>query len=268
MLKHPKGPLAKAAVLCSSMVMIAAATLSPARFPLSPDAVIERYSAACHDQRTRLYGSSMEVYITAKLPKLDKEGRLRALRHISKVGLVTYDALEFEGDKTVNRGVIARYLAAETGAGNEASLDISPANYDFKYKGLSEEYGRQVYVFGLTPRKKRTGLFKGELSLDSRTYLPLRTSGRFVKTPSVLVRRIEFVREYEIHDGIAITRRIQSTVQTRLFGKAELTVEFSHLSPPESSASNATCSRRQETENRRHEAAGELEESLPTDFSL
>ena len=131
-----------------------------------------------------------------------------------------------------SRSVIARYLAAEaqTGAGNEDSFDITPANYNFKYKGLSEEYGRQVYVFGLTPRKKRTGLFKGELSVDSTTYLPLRTSGRFVKTPSVLVRRIEFVREYEVHDGIAITRRIQSTVQTRLFGKAELTVEFSNLS--------------------------------------
>ena len=245
MLKHPNGPWTTAAVLCSSMVMIAVATLSPARFPLSPDAVIERYSAACHDQRTRLYGSSMEVYITAKLPKLDKEGRLRALRRISKVGLVTYDALEFEGDKTVNRGVIARYLAAETqtGAGGVVSLDMTPANYTFKYKGLSEEYGRQVYVFGLTPRKKRIGLFKGELSVDSRTYLPLRASGRFAKNPSILVRRIEFVREYEIHDGIAITRRIQSTVQTRLFGKAELTVEFSHLSPPENFASPATCSR-------------------------
>src|SRR5678815_5663877 len=110
--------------------------------------------------------------------------------------------------------VIARYLAAEaqTGAGNEPSFDITPANYNFKYRGLSEEYGRQVYIFGLTPRKKRVGLFKGELSLDSRTYLPLRASGRFVTNPSVLVRRIEFVREYEIHDGSAITHRIQSTV--------------------------------------------------------
>jgi hypothetical protein len=242
MLKHPNGPLTTAAVLCC--FIMAAATLSAARFPLSPDAVIERYSAACHDQGSRLYGSSMEVYITAKLPKLAKQGRLHALRHISKVGFVTYEALEFEGDKTIKSSVIARYLAAEaqTGAGNEASFDVTPANYNFKYKGLSEEYGRQVYVFSLTPRKKRAGLFKGELSLDSRTYLPLRAAGRFVKNPSMLVRRIEFVREYEIHNGTAITRRIQSTIQTRLFGNAELTVEFSHWSPSENFASPATCS--------------------------
>ena len=244
MLKRPNGPLTTAAVLCSAMGLMTAATLSPARFPLSPDAVIERYSAACHDQSTRLYGSSMEVYISAKLPKLDKQGRLHALRHISKIGFVTYEALGFEGDNTIKNSVIARYLAAEAqaGAGNEGSLDMTPANYTFKYKGLSEEYGRQVYVFALTPRKKRAGLFKGELFVDSRTYLPLRASGRFVKSPSILVRRIEFVREYEIHDGFATTRRIQSTVQTRLFGKAELMVEFS-LSPPENIANPATCSR-------------------------
>ena len=110
MLKHPNGPFTMAVVLYSSLGMMAAATLSPARFPLSPDAVVERYSAACHEQGTRLYGSSMEVYITAKLPKLDKQGRLHALRHISKVGFVTYEALEFEGDTTIRNSVIARYL--------------------------------------------------------------------------------------------------------------------------------------------------------------
>src|SRR5205085_3707418 len=130
----------------------------------------------------------MEVNITAKLPKLDKQGRLHALRHISDIGSVTYEALEFEGDKAIKSNVIARYLAAEvqTGAGNDAPFSITPANYNFKYKGLSEEYGRQVYVFGLTPRKKRAGLFKGELALDSRTFLPLRSSDRFVKNPSLL----------------------------------------------------------------------------------
>ena len=97
MLKYPNGPVTMAAVLYSSMGMIAATTPSPARFPLSPDAVIERYSAARRDQATRLYGSSAEVYITAKLPKLDKQGRLHALRHISDIGSVTYEALEFEG---------------------------------------------------------------------------------------------------------------------------------------------------------------------------
>ena len=37
------------------------------------------------------------------------------------------------------------------------------ANYKFKYKGMATNDGRTVHVFQLTPRKKRVGLFKGEL---------------------------------------------------------------------------------------------------------
>jgi len=228
-------------------VASSAATPAAGRFPLGPDAVIERYSAAYDEQRKRLYGASMEVDIEAKLPKFNKNGRLHALRHISRAGGVTYDVLEFEGDNTIKKSVIARYLSAEvqTQESDRVSREITPANYKFKYKGLSQERGRQVYVFQLTPRSKRLGLFKGELLVDSWSYLPLRESGRFVKNPSIFLKKIEFVREYEIHDGVAFPRRIQSTVQTRFFGRAEITVEFSHLSlAPAGESARCTAGRR------------------------
>ena len=55
----------------------------------------------------------MEVEIAGAIPKLKKQGRLHALRRISALGRITYDALKFEGDNTVKREVIARYLSAE-----------------------------------------------------------------------------------------------------------------------------------------------------------
>ena len=72
----------------------------------------------------------MEVDIEASLPKLKKQGRLQALRHISRLGRITYDALHFEGDNTVKNNVIAKYLAAETEAQSDAStsLAVTPAN--------------------------------------------------------------------------------------------------------------------------------------------
>jgi hypothetical protein len=79
-------------------------------------------------------------------------------------------------------------------------------------------------------------LFKGELWLDAETCLPVRESGRFVKSPSIFLRRIEFVREYDIRDGVAIPRQIESTVETRLVGKAELTVRFHNISLAENPA--------------------------------
>src|SRR5258708_28107090 len=112
----------------------------PESSPPRKSAVTKRYPGPGRDKSPRLYGSSMEVYITAKPPKLDKQGRLHALRHISKVGFVTYEVLEFEGDKTIKSSVIARYLAAEaqSRADTDTSFDITPAYYNFKYTAFTE----------------------------------------------------------------------------------------------------------------------------------
>src|SRR5437868_6137290 len=196
-----------------------------------PEALVDSYQNASREQSVRLRGASMEVDIEASLPKLQKHGRLHALRRISRLGRVTYEGLRFEGDNTIKNSVIARYVAGETQAQwNDGALAITPANYKFKYKALSISDGRQIHVFQLTPRKKRVGLFKGELWLDAETSLPLRESGRFVKSPSIFLKRIEFVREYEIRGGVAIPREIDSTVETRIVGKAELTVRFHNVS--------------------------------------
>jgi hypothetical protein len=205
--------------------------------PVGPEALVNSYQNVSREQRVRLRGASMEVDIEASLPKLQKHGRLHALRRISRLGRVTYESLHFEGDNTIKNSVIARYVAGETqGQWNEGDLAITPANYKFKYKGLSSREGRQLHVFQLTPRQKRVGLFKGELWLDAETCLPLRESGRFVKNPSIFLRKIEFVRQYEIRDGVAIPREIDSTVETRIVGKAELTVRFHNVSLAENTA--------------------------------
>jgi len=203
---------------------------------VAPLSIVDTYAAISSAQSERMRGSSMEVDIEAALPKLKKQGRLHALRHISRLGRITYEILHFEGDNTVKTNVIARYLAADiqAQANDDSSLAVTPANYKFKYTGVISGAGRHVYVFHLTPRKKRVGTFKGELWLDAQTCLPVRESGRWVKNPSLFVRRIDFVREYDIENGLAIPRQIESTVETRLVGKAELTIRFHDVALAES----------------------------------
>ncbi len=196
-----------------------------------PEAVVDTYTAISREQGERLRGASMEVEIEANLPQLQKQGRLHALRHISRLGRITYEAIRFEGDKTVKSNIIARYLAAEAEAqsADESLMAITPANYKFKYKGRSGEGDNQIYIFQLTPRKKRVGLFKGELWIDAATCLPVRESGRLVKNPSIFLKRVEFVREYYIRGGVAVPLQIASTVETRLVGRAEVTVHFRNV---------------------------------------
>jgi hypothetical protein len=70
----------------------------------------------------------------------------------------------------------------------------------------------------------------GDLWLDAETHLTVRESGRLVKNPSIFLKRVEFVRDYAIEGGIAIPARAQYSVDTRLVGKTNLSVDFSSVS--------------------------------------
>jgi len=197
-----------------------------------PEVIVANYCNATRDQDLSARNASMDVDIDASLPQLKKHGRLHALRHISALGRITYERLFFEGDGTVKNQVIARYLAAEVEAQKDQapSLAVTPANYKFKYKGQSELLGRTAFVFEVSPKKKRVGLFKGEVWIDTATYLRVQETGYLVKNPSIFLKKVAFVRRYEIRGGISVPLQVQSVVDTRLVGKAELTIDFSNYS--------------------------------------
>ena len=174
----------------------------------------------------------MEVEIHGALPNLKKSGVLRALRRISSLGRITYQVLGFEGDRTVQKEVITRYIQAEIDAQNSASaaMAVEPDNYKFHYKGRGRVEGRDAFLFQVTPRRKRDGLFRGDVWIDSATFLKVEESGYFVKNRSVFLKRVAFTRKYEIRDGMSVPLRTESVANVRLIGKAELTIDYTNFS--------------------------------------
>jgi len=207
----------------------------------SESEVLQRYLTASETQKAAMRGLRSDVDIDATLPKLKKQGHMHALRSISKVGRVTYRALGFNGDATIKNDVIARYLTAEVQAqGSGQDLSITPANYKFKFHGLQDRDGQQVYILAVSPRKKQVGFFKGEVWLDPQTCMPLREQGRFVKNPSIFFRRMDFVRQYELRDGVSRPRHIDSVVQTRIVGPVQISINFDNYTiVPDDEAADA-----------------------------
>lgn len=191
--------------------------------------ILGKYLEAKQTQQAALRGVQMEVEIDAKLPRQEKHGKLLALRSISRLGMITYKALGFSGDNTIKNEVIARYLAEESKPHDNA---LTLQNYKFKYKGIAHHGGIPVYVFDVTPRKKAEGLFRGQIWLDAATAMPVRESGRPVKT-SLLVKKMEFVQDYEIRNGVAIPKHFQGTADIRIVGRAELSIDYSKFSRQE-----------------------------------
>jgi hypothetical protein len=167
------------------------------------------------------------VEIEAWLPKLEKQGRLRAIRRLVPRGRPSYQVLETAGDQTVRQQVIVRYLSAEVRAAAipAASVAITPANYRFRYDGFVINGDSVAYVYQITPRQKRQGLIKGELWLDGETGTAVRQSGYLVKQPSMFIKHVDVTRETVLRDGIAETRITHLSLDTRLIGRAELTIQ-------------------------------------------
>jgi hypothetical protein len=164
---------------------------------------------------------------------LKEQGKMKFLRTVPKLGKIFYQKLgEFVGDKTVQNQIIKRYVEMEEEGPGEESIAITPANYKFRLKSRMTVGEQQTYVFELTPKgKKRDGLFKGELWLDAATGMPLKERGELVKNPSPLwLKKVAFVNDFELQDGVAIPAHIECTVDTRIAGRAELSINFSNFS--------------------------------------
>jgi hypothetical protein len=215
------------AVLAAGILSFPALS-EPKASPVPEEQMVSRYLQATKAQQNALRGGTEEVDIDAAVPKYKKQGKLHALRSISRLGKITYKALGFSGDNVVKTEVIANYLKAEVEAASKGSSDVAltPQNYKFKYKGTEHWNGREVYVLHVNPRQKKAGLFKGELWLDAETYMPVRESGLMVKSPSFMLKKVEFVRDYELENGVSMPQRTESRVETRFFGKVELNVNY------------------------------------------
>ena len=216
------------ASIAGSVLLLTALSSAAATDDANLD-VIGKYLDATRVQQETLRGSQMEVSIDARLPRLEKQGRWRALRIVPRLGKITYKALGFSGDTTVKQEVIARYLSMESDQHDTNSIAITPANYKFQLKARLTQGDKHIDIFQLNPRTKKVGLFKGELWLDAETGMPVRISGQWVKSPSVFVKKVEFVQDFELQNGVSLPSHIESTVDTRVAGRAELSINFSNF---------------------------------------
>lgn len=172
---------------------------------------------------------TVDVTITASIPSMGKLGKLHARRRHPVAGKLSYEGMQFEGDKLIKTNVIARYLSAELDAQRpeeKLATQISPTNYEFKLKAHENLNGHDTLVFQVKPKKKRTGLFHGQIWVDAETRQPVKEVGKLAKLPSIWVKEITFTREYENVDGVAVPARIISDVNTRLVGKAHIDIDF------------------------------------------
>jgi Outer membrane lipoprotein-sorting protein len=102
---------------------------------------------------------------------------------------------------------------------NNGSTDLSPANYDFHFLREEDLNGQHCYVLEMVPRRKDKTLLRGQIWVDSTTYLLHRTKGEPAKAPSWWLQDARIVLVYGEVGGMWLQTASESTADVRLLGR-------------------------------------------------
>jgi len=195
---------------------------------MAPELALETYFRRLQRQNVQLGAYTAKTVIAADLPSTAQHGEFELTRSYSAPNSLKFQPVRFEGDGFVKSNVIVRLLQSEAShvQKNEGyATAINDQNYKFSFRGDDQIGGRVVHVYSVKPRDKRVGLFKGHIAVDVTTGSLVRAEGEFVKSPSVFIKKIEFVQDFTDVAGFTLPVHMHSVADTRVYGKAIVEVE-------------------------------------------
>lgn len=210
---------------------------------MSPDLALSTYQKRAGRQPLELAGYSAATLIRAELPRTSQHGEFELERHYVAPHTLTFRALRYIGDGFVKTNVIARLLQSEVDhvqKDDPAATALRPENYKFSCKGTTQIAGRTVHIFQVKPRKKHPGLFKGHIFLDAYTGSLARAEGHVVKSPSLFVKKIDFVQEYADVNGFTLPVHLHTEAKATLVGRTIVDIVNRDYQPLPSSLQPAT----------------------------
>jgi hypothetical protein len=189
---------------------------------MAPELALHIFERRSSVQAEQLASYSVTILICAQLPNTSQSGEYELQERYSAPRALVFEALRFTGDNFIKHNVILHLLQSEVEhlqKDDPALTAITTANYIFSYKGTSLLEGRQVHVYQLKPRHKRSGLFKGRILLDAYSGSLMRAEGRLVKSPSFFVKKIDFVQDFADIGSFTFPVHLHSEAQVRLLGR-------------------------------------------------
>lgn len=195
-------------------------SVGPAR--LGPEEALATYHRRMYEQATSLSAYSDTTVMKAELPETAQQAEYELQRQYAAPATLRFTPVNFKGDRFVKSNVLVRLLQSEVDHVSKrqgTQTAINDQNYKFSLKGTEDLNGVNCYVFQVKPRKKRVGLFKGRVYIDSYTGTMRRAEGTMVKSPSWWIKKIEFVQDFDEFGGFVFPTRMHSVNRVRLLGR-------------------------------------------------
>ena len=198
--------------------------------PQPESVAFARYLVSLEQHDPFTAAGPVAVLIEASLPHFYKDAQLLAIRRMGENERSEYLIAGLVGDGAALDEVTMRYFALQEEIEKlpSSSIQISPENYKFRLRGEVKTGIGSAYVYDITPRKRRRGLFKGQIWIEAGTGSEVLTSGHLEGAPSI-GSSVDFVRETKL-DGVGYARVTHLSFTVPLLGRSELVVTERPLS--------------------------------------
>jgi hypothetical protein len=184
------------------------------------ESIIAHMAQARSENRARLRPYS----VTRAYRLYSSEKQTARAEVIAQVTFVPPGLKEFVIQHTSGLGlgerIVRQMLESEIGiVKNYEATDMSPANYDFRFLRQQELDGQLCYVLEIRPRRKDKILLRGQIWVDSVTYLLHRTEGEPARSPSWWLKDARVVLTYNDVGGMWLQTSSESSAEVRLLGR-------------------------------------------------
>jgi hypothetical protein len=140
--------------------------------------------------------------------------------------------ISFEGSDLIRKRVFEKILEAESEAENQRKdVDVTPANYKFRFQRIEHWNGRASYVFDITPLKKNKYAVQGSIWLDCQDLHIARLVGSPLIRPSFWTTSSKIEKDYYKQGNRWLPARIFSESSIFLAGRSTLEIEYQYPRP-------------------------------------
>ena len=127
---------------------------------------------------------------------------------------------------------------------NRLDRSITPNNYTLSLVGEEDVAGSHCFVLQATPKRSDTYLFTGKIWVHSVEFAVVKIEGQPAKNPSLWIKRVDFVRQYQKIGEFWLPLKNESISRVRLFGKNTLTTDYENYEINQVGKAEASLNRR------------------------
>jgi hypothetical protein len=211
----------------------------------SADEIVSKMIARDNERKATLHGYTAVRRYVLENQRFHKHAEMLVRMNCLEDGSKQFDTISTTGWAGARKHVFSRLLEAESDASRPDLRErsrIIPQNYTFEMAGAEYVDGRNTYVMTIAPKTPNKYLMKARIWIDSDEYAIVRIEGQPAKNPSIWIKSVNFVHNYEKRGPFWFPVSDRSATEARVFGSTEVTIEYFDYEPNPSALSASQAS--------------------------